>query len=101
MLDTAMETGDKIAASACFCAGAADGGLRTAAALLPATKAEIIADRQQIAQLTYDNAQLNSSLNALAFKVSNIAGASVGATGERSCTPHGRCRASLFLCFRL
>lgn len=49
--------------------------------LFPASKAEVIQDRQRIAQLANANSQLNSSLTALEIKVGNMTAAAMGATG--------------------
>lgn len=49
--------------------------------MFPASKAEVIQDRQRIAQLANENSQLNSSLTALEIRVDNISAASMGATG--------------------
>lgn len=49
--------------------------------LFPASKAEVVQDRQRIAQLANENSQLNSSLTALEIRFDNMAAASMGATG--------------------
>ena len=60
--------------------------------LFPASKAEVIQDRQRIAQLANENSQLNSSLTALEIKVANITAASVGATGATGPTGEPICQ---------
>ena len=52
----------------------------------PATKADTFSNRQQIQQLTYANAQLNSSLNALELEVEGLKAQAKGATGQAGAT---------------
>ena len=54
--------------------------------LFPASKAEVIQDRQRIAQLANESSQLNSSLTALETRFDNMAAASMGATGATGTT---------------
>ena len=52
----------------------------------PSTKAETLSNKQQIQQLIYANAQLNSSLSALELEVDGLQAQAKGATGQAGAT---------------
>lgn len=69
----------------CAAAESADNAVGAAIAAVagsfPSSKAETFANTQQIQQLTYANAQLNSSLSALELEVDGLKAQAKGATG--------------------